>query len=182
VSAVAASADNDAWAATGAGKWVTSTAGGGQTSGSLSPHLYQYTDGQPPNAPSGANANDDQRLSLFTLSPPVYQVISPVVKKAPTKHKTIKKKLRPKHLPPAIFGIRTKLGPRVHGVYTLHLLFRVRRPVTVGLAVLHDKRIVARTSLKRFNPGIGELSVHINRAHWPTSLKLLTPPAKHTSR
>jgi hypothetical protein len=177
--AVAVSADNDAWAAAGAGQWIWTAAGGVSTAGAMSPHLYQYTDGQTPNAPAG---NDDEsRPSLFTVSPPVYQVISPTVIKAPTKTKTVKKKLRPKRVAPAIFAIRTKLQRGAHDKYTLHLFFRLRRPVTLGLEVLHGKRVVARTSLKRFRGTAGELSVSIERAHWPTSIKLLNPGVKRAA-
>lgn len=170
--AVAASADNDAWAAAGAGQWIYAFSQVA-TSGSMAPHLYQYTDGQTPNAPAGDD--NETRPSLFTLSPPVYQVVSPTIVKAPAKHKIVKKKLRPRRLPPAVFAIRTKLSPGVAGRFTLRLLFMVRRPVTLGLEVLHGRRVVARTPLKRFWGGPAEISVHVDRAHWPTSLKFLSP-------
>jgi hypothetical protein len=180
ITAVSASATNDAWAATSTGVWAYAKSGGVLISGPMAPHFYQFTDGQTPDAPAG---NDDEaRPSLFTLSPPVYEVTSPIVV-SPTVTKTVKKKRPPKRvtLAPAVYALRTTLGHTAGGTYSLHLLFKVRRPVTLGLAVLHGKRVVARTPLERFRRGTGELSIPISRDAWPTGLKLLSPPASKTT-
>jgi hypothetical protein len=185
ITAVSASATNDAWAAAGPGQWQYclngNCNGNASSTGVLAPQFYQFTDGQTPLAPAG---NDDEtRPSLFTLSPPVYEVSSPTVVVPPTVTKTVKKKRPPKHvkLAAAVYALHTKLSQSAGGAYSLHLIFKVRRPVTLGLAVLHDKRVVARTPLKRFRKGTGELTVQISRSAWPTGLKLLSPPASKTT-
>lgn len=175
VTAIAAPASNDEWVATGAGQWVYGYNQNNQTSfaGLLAPHLYQYTDGQTPNAPAGDD--NEARPSLFTLSPPIYQVSSPTIIKSASVTTTIRKKGKRKQvkLAPAIYGLHTRLLHRGKH-YTLRLAFRVRRPVTLGLAVLHRGRIVARTPLERFRHQRGVLSVRLNTKAWPTGLKLLT--------
>ncbi len=169
-SAIAVPATNDAWAAAGGGILFDKS---NETNLPQRPHLYQYTDGQPPNAPAG---NDDEdRPSLFTLSPPEYIVSSPtVVVQSVTTTVTKKKKARKVKLPPAVYAIQTKLSHVTGSSYELSLHFKVRRTVTIGLAALRGHRIVARTALKRFKPGSGQLTVPVNRSAWPTGLKLLS--------
>jgi hypothetical protein len=121
----------------------------------------------------------ESRPSVFTLSPPVYVVTSPTVIVKPTVTKTIKKRPPPKQIKllPAVYGLHTKLRHTAKGGYVLLVTFRLRRPVTIGLAVLHGKRVVSRTRLERFSGHTGELSVRVSRKAWPTGLKLLSPPS-----
>jgi hypothetical protein len=186
ITAVSASAINDVWAAAGIGAWQHEGSEAGATDGGPQrPHLYQLTDGQPPDGPAGDD--NETRPSLFTLSPPVFQVETPTVVVSPSvKTTTTKKKGTTKHvkLKPAIYGIRTTLqrgGTRKKPTYTLHLIFKLRRPATVGLEALHGKRVVARAPMRRFKGRTGELSVALNRKAWPTSLKLTTPPGQKGS-
>jgi len=180
ITAVAAPATNDVWAAAGEGTWLNPTTNKG-TSNDQRPHLYLFTDGQAPDAPAGDD--NETRPSLFTLSPPVYQVTSPTVVVTPTTTTTTTTKGKPKTVKekPAIYDTHTKLqtgGTRAKPTYVLHLTFKVRRPVTVGLEALKGKRVVARTPMRRFKGRTGELSVSLNRKAWPTGLKLISPPAK----
>ncbi len=174
VSALAANASNDAWAATTDGSWRASTSGA-TLGGDLAPHVYLWTDGQTPDAPAG---NDDEtRPSLFTLSPPTYVVGSPTIVVTPvvvsttkTKGKTKKRKLKP-----AIYDIHDKLARSSNGTYILYLTFKVRRPVTIGLEGLRGHTVVAKTGLKHFSRHTGELALTLDRNHWPTKLSLVTP-------
>ena len=178
VSAVAANASNDAWAATTDGSWPYSNAGGTEHAGFLAPHVYHWTDDQTPDAPAG---NDDEsRPSLFTLSPPVYVVGSPTIVVTPvvvittkTKGKTKKRKLKP-----AIYDIHDRLARSSNGTYILYLTFKVRRPVTIGLEGLRGHTVVAKTGLKHFSRHTGQLALTLDRNHWPTKLSLVTPKKK----
>ena len=178
VSAVAANASNDAWAATTDGRWPYCFCGGQEIAGPLAPHLYQWTDGQPPDAPAGDD--NEARPSVFTLDPPVYVVGSPTVIVTPvvvtttqTKGKTKKRKL-----PPPIYDVHDKLQRTGTGIYVLYLTFKLRRPVTIGLEGLRGGKVVASTGLKRFRGHRGELALKLDRNHWPTKLRLVTPKKK----
>ncbi len=190
VTAVVASAPNAGWTATTAGT----------SSHPAPPHLYELTDGTPPDAPAGNDA--ETRPLNLQQNPPIIEfeplppppapppaaaaatpVVSPAAAPAPA---------RP--LPPAISGIAVKLKTktkrirthvRIHGrraietkfdqSFTLDLTFKVVRPVTIGLDVVHKGRTVASTGLKRFGRGgRGLLSLPITRAQWPTSLAFIT--------
>jgi hypothetical protein len=183
ITAVSASATNDVWASSSFGTRFFTVPNSSGTlinhGGTQRPHLYQFTDGQTPDAPAG---DDNEPVpSLFTLSPPVFQVETPTVTITPTvKTTTIKQKgkTKRKKLKPAVYGVQTKLqhgGTPKKPTYTLHLIFKLRRPTTVGLEALHGKRVVARAPMKRFTGRTGELSVPLSHKAWPTSLKLTTP-------
>jgi hypothetical protein len=175
VSAVAANASNDAWAATTDGAWPFSNAGGTEHGGFLAPHFYEWTDGQTPDAPAGNNL--EARPSVFTLSPPVYIVGSPTVVVTPGAVTTTKKKGKAKKrkLKPAIYDIHDKLARSSNGSYILYLTFKVRRPVTIGLEGLRGHTVVASTGLKHFTRRTGQLALTLDRKHWPTRLSLVTP-------
>jgi hypothetical protein len=177
IAALAAPANNDVWAAVGAGQWQYTNSQNLQVGGVQRPHLYQFTDGQVPDAPAGDD--NETRPSLFTLGPPQYSFTPPeTVVVGQTQTITTTRRPRSKHvkLPAPIYAIHTQLSRSPHGAYVLHLLFRVRRPVTVGLEVLHGHKVVARTGLKHFTGQTGVLSVRLNRKAWPTRLKLVSPP------
>jgi hypothetical protein len=171
--AVAANAPNDAWAATTDGNWVFSDSAGNPHGGFTAPHLYHWTDGQPPAAPSGDD--NESRPSLFTLDAPVYQVAAPTVVVTSPVVTTTQTQAPPRKvkLPPAIYGIHTRLRSS-HGTYTLYLTFKLRRPVTLGLEGLRGRKVVASTGLKHFKGRSGQLALKLNRKHWPTRLSLET--------
>jgi len=172
----ATNASNAAWAATSGGNWGAPSGPNGGPLGpqDLAPLLYLWTDGQPPDAPPGDD--NEPRPSLFTLSPPVYQVSSPTVVVQNTR-KTVKRHQKPRtvNLPPAIYAVHSKLthGPR-HS-FTLYLIFKVRRPVTVELQADRGHRVVASSGFKRFTGSSGRLGVRIVRKRWPTGLHLVSP-------
>jgi hypothetical protein len=171
VTAVAANASNDAWAAT--------TAGNGGTP----PQLYRLTDGQPPDAPAG---NDDEtRPLVFQIQPTIYVQSPGVIPPAAatvttvTQQTTVTKRVKQK---PAIYDV--KAGKPVlgrGGRITLTISFKVRSPVTIGLEGLRGHKVVSSSGLRHFNRGIGRLALVLERAHWPTRLKFITPPAKHAA-
>jgi hypothetical protein len=173
--AVAAPAPNDVWAATTDGSWPSGFSAGVPQLWSMRPHVYQWTDGQSPDAPAGDD--NEQRPSLFTLDPPVFQVSPPTVVVTPVVTTTTTKRTKTKKvkLKPAIYSIHSRVVPSAGGTYTLYLTFKVRRPVTIGLQGLRDGKVVASTGLKHFKGHSGQLALTLDRSHWPTKLRLQTP-------
>jgi hypothetical protein len=178
VTTVGANAVNDGWAATTDGAWRYFGNGQQDFGGFLRPHLYRWTDGQPPAAPTADDS--ESRPSLFTLDPPVYQIGSPTIVVIPSGQKTVQTRGRNKKvkLPPAIYSIHSKLRHSPNGTFTLALSFKVRRPVTVGLQALRGRTVVASSGMKRFTGHSGALSVTLDRKRWPTRLRLVTSGAK----
>jgi hypothetical protein len=168
VTAVAANASNDAWAAT--------TYAAGATA---PPHLYRLTDGQPPDAPAG---NDDEtRPLVFQIDPTIYVQSPGVVAPPPTtvttvtQQTTVTKSVKEK---PAIYDV--KAGKPVvgrGGRITLTISFKVRAPVTVGLEGLRGQKVVSSSGLRYFRRGSGHLELVLDRKRWPTRLKFITPHA-----
>jgi hypothetical protein len=161
---VAANASNDAWTATSAG-----VAGGLER-----PHLYRWSDGQPPAAPAGDD--NESRPTLFTLDAPVY-VVPPAAappQPPPAAAPPPAAKPTPKPLPPAVYGVRTKLGPKHNYTYTLYVIFMVRRPVTIGVRALHGKRVVSFSGLRHFKQGTGRLALVVDPKRWPTGLRFVS--------
>lgn len=174
--AVAGNAPNDAWAATTDGKWSGYNSNGNLLGGSLQPHVYRWTDGQPPAAPAGDD--NEPRPSLFTLDPPVYQVGSPTIVVTQGTQTTTTNKHKPTkvRLPAAIYAIqKPKLRRSPNGTLTLTLTFKVRRAVTIGLEGLQGRKVVASTGLKHFTGHTGQLVLTLNPRHWPTHLSFVNP-------
>lgn len=171
VSAISASASNDAWTATSGGVLPT-----GQYP--IRPHLYQFTDGQPPNAPAGDD-NENRPPIVFRVpptyvqAPPAVVVVGPTVTTV-TSHgatKTVK-------LKSAIYDVRVRRPVRQRtGKVILYITFKVRREVTVGVNALRGHRVVARSPVKTFRGASGRLSLVLNPAKWPTSLRFVLPTA-----
>jgi hypothetical protein len=176
VSAVAAAAPNDAWAAVGSSQFT-------QNAQIIleGPHLYLFEDGTPPQAPAGDD-NETRPLQL-QLDPPiiVFEALppppppppdpTPVVVVAPAVATT-------QQLPPAISGVKVKLHTKLFAAgkgrigqkFTLDLTFKVSRPVMLGLEAFKKQRLVGSTGLKSFKPTKGTLSLAIVRTSWPTKL------------
>lgn len=179
IQAVAANAANDAWAASSDGTWSYPDQVRGDVGGPQAPHLYRWTDGQPPQAPAGDDS--ETRPSLFTLDPPIYQQAPPPVvvlggtttTQTRHTHRTVK-------LPPAIYALHSHLVHGSNGALSLRLSFKVRRPVTIGLEGLRGNKVVASTGLRRFAGHRGELTLTLNRQHWPTKVRLVLPKTKGT--
>jgi hypothetical protein len=166
VTAVAANADNDAWAATTAG-----------SAPSNPPHLYRLTDGRPPDAPAGDD--DETRPLVFQFDPTIYVQSPGVVPPPPAtvttvaQRTTVTKRVKAK---PAIYDV--KAGKPVvgrGGRITLTILFKVRTPVTVGLQGLRGHTVVSSSGLRHFGPGKGHLALVLDRKRWPTRLKFIIP-------
>jgi hypothetical protein len=173
--AVAANADNDAWAAT--------TASGASISiGGVNvferPHIYHLTDGRPPDAPAG-NDNESRPL-VFVPEPTVFVIPPPVTETAPPPPTHITQTVKPRreHLKAAVYGIHHKLTSGPHASFVLHLIFRVRRTVTIGAVGLLHGKVVTSSGLHRFKRGIGELDLKLDRNHWPKQIKFVFPRAK----
>jgi hypothetical protein len=114
---------------------------------------------------------------VFTLDAPVYVQSPPVVTPPPIlgPSSTTRPKPRKRVLKPAIYDVKTVL-PKPHGgQIILYVTFRVRRPVTVGVDALRGRAVVAFSGMQHFNGGTGRLALRLNRAHWPTGLKFVTP-------
>lgn len=177
--AVAANASNDGWAATTSGSLSQPGPGG---TGSLEgtpqpPHLYRFTDGQTPNAPAGDDS--ELRPSLFTLDAPVFVTAPPTVVVPPPTTTTTTTPANSSHLKlaPAIYSVHTKLLHGPHGTFRLIFQFRVRRPVTIGVQALRKKKVVASSGLRHFTGAHGQLSLTLDRNHWPTKVRFITPKA-----
>jgi hypothetical protein len=177
ITAVAANASNDAWAATSDGFWNWGPPGQVPAPGALAPQLYHWTDGQLPAAPAGDD--NESRPSLFTLGPPVFQVGAPtiVVTQGTVTTTTTKTKTTKVKLAPTIYAIHSHLVASGHGTYTLYLTFKVRRKVRIGVEALKGKKVVASSGVKRFTGRSGELALKLTRSAWPTGLKWVTPKA-----
>jgi hypothetical protein len=166
--AVSASAVNDAWAATTRGLLVTP----GFQFATEQPRVYQFTDGQPPQAPAGDD-NEDRPPEL-QLDPPIVVFVplpppTVVVTTTSTTVTTTTSSTSVVHLGSPIDRVETRLRK-----LDLIVQFRVKRPVTLGLLALRRRNVVARTRLVRFRRGARRLVLHLDRRHWPTGLKFYT--------
>jgi hypothetical protein len=164
VSAVAANASNDAWAATSKGALEEST-------GSdliQPPHLYQLTDGARPDAPEGDDL-EERPLELH-LDPPILVLEPPPPLPPPPPPATVTKTRRVK-LPPAIYGVKARL----HGKpsLSLYLSFRIRRSVTIGAQALRHGHVVSEARPRRFTGHRGLLILKLDRKHWPTKVRFV---------
>jgi hypothetical protein len=176
--AVAASADNDAWAATNGGSAL-----GPFGSKPERPHIYRLTDGRPPDAPAGDD--NETRPIVFVPEPTQYVVPPPVTVTTAPPPKTVihHRKAKQVHLKAAIYGVHSKLthskltqGPRAS--FVLRIIFRVRRTVTIGAEGLLHGKVVTSSGLHRFLPGTGELKLKLNRKRWPKKIIFVFPRAK----
>lgn len=168
VSAIAANAVNDVWAATSDSQDTFEP-----------PQLYQLTDGQAPLAPAGNDHESrpvvaQQEPTIFQFSPPVTIQVQPpprIVKK-PGKRK--RKKVT---LPSPVYDLPKvpRLVQTGTNTFVLTLTFRVHGKVTIGLEALHGTKVISASGLKTFNGGAGSLSLRLDRDDWPTGLKFVLP-------
>ncbi len=167
VSAIAANATNDAWAATTPGS-LTTGSGGALTSVAQPPHLYRLTDGANPDAPEGDDL--EERPLELQLDPPIVVLEPPPPPPPPPPPAAVTTVHRVK-LPPAIYGVKARL----HGKhrFSLYLSFRVRRPITVGAQALRRGRIVSEVTPRRFTGHRGLLILKLDRKRWPTKVRFV---------
>jgi hypothetical protein len=169
VTAIAANATNDAWAATSIGFLSPSEP--------QPPHFYRLSNGKEPEAPAG---NDEESRPLeLVKEPPIYEeetappvevVVAPELSLAVTP-------IPPVTLPPAIYDVKVKLHKvKRHGrIYlSLYLTFKVQRPVTLGAEALRHGRVVSRARARHFAGGTGELILSVERKRWPTNISFVS--------
>jgi hypothetical protein len=181
VTAVAASAVNDAWAATDPTDVLPA---GAMQQINEPPHLYQLTDGQTPDAPAGNDV--EPRPEPGTSEPTVFEFAPPVVTTTvtltSTSQKQTKGKVKKVRLKPAVYDIRKpKLAAASGGAYTLSISFSVRRSVKLGLDALRHGRVVSSSGVKTFSGHSGTLKVRLTRKAWPTALSFVVPKAKSSA-
>ncbi len=170
VTAVAANAANDAWAATSAG-----TSGGPLAASDEFPHLYRLTDGEPPEAPEG-NEEEPERLKEEEEGreeepqPPAAEAPPPPppVEAPPTVTRT-----HTVTLPPAVYDVKAKLHTAERNgqvQLSLYITFKVRRPITIGARALRSGHVVGQARPRHFAGHSGLLVLSLNRKHWPTKV------------
>ncbi len=166
VSAVAAIAPNDAWAATGFGTFASGE--------KAPPHLYRLTNGLTPEAEAG---NDDEgarpKREPKEKAPTPEATPPPPPPPAPTTT-TTKRTIR---LPAAVYDVRSKLhtsDAAGHVTLSLYITFKLRRAVTIGAHALRKGKLVSVARPKHFAGHSGTLVLVLNRAHWPTKVTFVT--------
>jgi hypothetical protein len=178
VTAVAANAVNDVWAATSPGTVFDPVTGFayGQP-----PHLYRWTDGAPPQAPAG----DDRevRTPIVTQAEQTLYVFQPpVTVPPPPRRRTIIRrkpaKLRRVTLPSPVYSLSAPVVRRVGpGRYTFTITFKVRSRVTIELVGLRAGAVVSSSGMHTFTRGTGSLVLMLTARHWPNGLRFVLPPA-----
>jgi len=168
VSAIAANANNDAWAATTGGSLLAESGVGAFTSEPQPPHIYRLTDGLTPQAPEGDDL--EERPLELQLDPPILVLEPPPPPPPPPPPATVTKTRRVK-LPPAIFGVKAKLHGR-HNL-SLYLSFKIRRPVTIGAQALRRGHVVSEARPRRFTGHRGLLILKLDRKRWPTKVRFV---------
>jgi hypothetical protein len=177
ITAVAASASNDAWAASSPGQF-TDDIDGNLGTALQPPSFYQLTDGQTPDAPAG---NDSESRPVVTgTEPTIFEFPPPVVVPAPppavTVTKTSKaKKIVKRELAPVYDIKKPAEGKLINGTVSLSLSFRVRRKVRIGLEGLRGRKVVASSGIRTFSGKRGTLVLELSTKAWPTRLEFVEP-------
>ena len=168
VTAIAANATNDAWAATIPGQLIEeSTVFGTEQQ---VPHLYRLTDGEKPDAPEG---NDEEERPLeLQLDPPII-VLEPPPPLPPEPAPTTITQTHHVKLLPAIFDVKAKLHKDRNSL-DLYLSFRLRRAVTLGAQALRHGHLVSKARPRHFSGKRGLLILALDRKHWPTKVRFVS--------
>jgi hypothetical protein len=172
ITALAANADNDAWAATTKGS--LRQAGSAAPTWFQRPHLYRLTNGLPPDAPGGDDNETrppelQEDASIFEHEPPPPPAPPPAPAIVSTTHTVT--------LPPAVYGVKVRLHiVKRHGrlYLSLYLTFKLRRPVTIGARALRHRRVVSVAAPRHFAGRSGLLILRLDRKHWPTAVGFIT--------
>jgi hypothetical protein len=170
VTALVANAANDAWAATTNGflKPANEVAPPFQP-----PHLYRLTDGQPPAAPEGDDAESrplelQEDAPIYVLEPPV-EAPPPPAPPTVTRSSTVT-------LAPAVYGLKVRLHKSKrngHEHLSLYLTFKLRRPVTLGARARRHGRVVSVARPRRFTGHTGTLVLNLERKRWPNKVEFI---------
>jgi hypothetical protein len=178
VTAIAASAVNDGWASTTSGSLVSPVDAGATVP--QRPRLYHLTDVAPPAASPGDD--NESRPVFFAPDPPIYIELPPDPEPAPEPDRTVTAVAAPVRqrvkLKAAIYQIKTRVVEDRKHRLTLNVTFRVRRAVTIGIQGLRRNRVVTTSGLKHFKGPRGTLILRLDRRHWPTRIRFVTPKAK----
>jgi hypothetical protein len=169
VTAVAATAQNDAWATTSPGELT----GAFNTGFDEPPHLYRLTNGQRPNAPEG---NDEETRPLELKEDEAIIVIEPPKPEPQPQAPATTTQTHTVTLPAAVYGVKARLHTtRRHGhiYFSLYLTFKLRRPVTIGAQALRHGRVVSVARPRHFAGRTGLLILSLNRKHWPTNVRFV---------
>ncbi len=168
VTAIAANATNDAWAATSKGLLKSGF--------EQPPRLYRLTNGEPPEAPEGNDIEEPPRVPHLKVDVPI-TVIEPPQPEPPPEQLAPVIENRKVTLPPAIYDVKAKLHTiKRHGklYLDLYLTFKLRRAVTIGAHALEHGRVVSVAKPKHFAGRTGLLILSLNRKHWPTKVNFVS--------
>ncbi len=168
VTAIAANAANDAWAATSKGPAATTT------TVEEPPRLYRLTNGRPVEAPAG---NDEEPIREVPQEDAPTIVIEPPQPEPPPPPPVVVSQAKTVTLPAAVYDVKAKLHEtkrRGHISLSLYLTFKVRRPVTIGAQALRRGHIVAVARPRFFAGRTGLLILSLNRKRWPTKVNFIS--------
>jgi hypothetical protein len=174
ISAVAANASNDEWAAATTSQPALPTT---PPTPAPPPHLYHWTDTDAPLAPAGDNVESRPTVTqveptIFVFAPPVV-IPPPPAQPAPIAGKTTIKHVTAK---PPIYAIQPpKLARTSTRTFLLSISFKVRLKVTIGIEALRKGQVVSKSGFKTFRGKTGELVLQLDVKEWPTSLKFIFP-------
>jgi hypothetical protein len=173
VSAIAANATNDAWAATSMGFFLPP---GKEQVEAQPPHLYRLSNGKEPKAPEGNN--EESRPLELEEDKPIYEEEPARVETAASvaSQETVPPP-PPITLPPAISDVKVKLHKikRHRRTYlSLYLTFKVERPVELGAQALRRGRVVSTARPRLFSGLTGQLILSVERKRWPTSIRFIS--------
>ncbi len=192
VTAIAANADNDAWAATSPGG-IDRHNPSVLNAYFLPPHLYRLTDTQSPTADAALPGDDNETRppNLQQDAPPPAEPPPPTGPGTITVIDTSSSQiLAPAPVanargtrdgPAALYDVRSKLVGRGRFV-KLHLIFRLRRPVTLGAEALRHRRVVSRAALHRFSGRTGQIVLPLDTKDYPTQVRFTTDQPSVTLR
>jgi len=173
ITALAAGAANQAWAASSEGR----TSGGPTDSNLEFPHLYRLINGEPPEGPEGNDEEPERRREEEEGGEEEPQVLVEPPPAPPPVEPTTQVTRTRATLPPAIYDVKTRLHTSSrHGQVSLSLYisFLVRRPVTIGARALRYGRVVSVARPRRFAGHAGLLILSLDRKHWPTKVGFIS--------
>jgi hypothetical protein len=167
VTAIAANATNDAWAATSRGELSPEV--------DEPPHLYRLTNGQAAEAPEGDDTEE---------RPPELTIDHPTVFLNPPPPPEVEEELPAvAEAPPFVFtplAATYEVKARVHTtkrnghVYlSLYLSFKLRRAVTIGAQALVRGHVVSVARPRHFTGRTGLLILNLDRKHWPSKVRFI---------
>jgi Big-like domain-containing protein len=173
VTAIAANAVNDAWAATTGGVFTLPDS---TDSVHERPHLYRLTDGQPPAAQAGDD--DETRPLNLQFDPPPTPLPPPPPAPAPAPAPPVVAQTPTRDPLPTVYAVSSKIH---HGKgLSIYLTFRLRRPVTLGAQALFRGRVISTAPLHHFTGKSGRLVLPVDVKHFPTALRFTGDTPKVT--